>query len=475
MIRTYLTYIMFVLFCMPTVAQNMQILYDFDQLPQTLLLNPGSKVDYKKHFGVPLLSNLYMDIGSSNKDITYNSVISGSDGLGDVLNKMYALGLQADDVFVFNQQIELLNMGFQLKNPKYYLSFGMYQQIDGFSAYAPDVANLFVNGNDQNGDGIPETDQLFVTDQLNSVGELVGVFHVGINKKINERFSAGLRLKILSGSLGVETNSNQGDYMLTLNAFSPYVHNYENMNTTFNSSGILDPTDLTTDLGENSELISGLFFVNGSIGMALDLGFTYDVSEEITVTGSILDLGSLKFNHKLARIEFEDSKIRTDEWYDPPEGGELDYWQEKFIEGLLPIETSPTSYSQFRSPKLNASARYNMKRLVRQDQSAFRDVHANLNSEYLMSSFGMQVYTEFRHEKALWAVTGFYSREITRYLNAKVTYTVDRFSATNLGLGFSVNVKSFNFYTAVDNLLALPNIKNSNYQSFQLGMNFIFK
>ena len=101
MIRTYLTYIMFVLFCMPTVAQNMQILYDFDQLPQTLLLNPGSKVDYKKHFGVPLLSNLYMDIGSSNKDITYNSVISGSDGLGDVLNKMYALGLQADDVFVF--------------------------------------------------------------------------------------------------------------------------------------------------------------------------------------------------------------------------------------------------------------------------------------------------------------------------------------------------------------------------------------
>ena len=95
--------------------------------------------------------------------------------------------------------------------------------------------------------------------------------------------------------------------------------------------------------------------MQGSIGMALDLGFTYDVSDEITVTGSVLDLGSLKFNHQLTQIDFEDSKIRTDEWYDPPEGGELDYWQEKFIEGLLPIETSPTSYSQFRSPKLNAS------------------------------------------------------------------------------------------------------------------------
>ena len=475
MIRTYFKYFMFVLFCVPSMAQNMQILYDFDHLPQTLLLNPGSKVDYKKHIGVPLLSNLYLDIGSSNKDISYNSVIAGSDGLGDVLNSMYALGLGENDVFIFNQQIELFNMGFELRNPKYYLSFGMYQQIDGFTAYAPDVANLFVNGNDQNGDGIPETEQLFVTDQLNTAGEMVGVFHVGINKKISERFSGGLRLKILSGSLGVQTKSNQGDYQLTLDSFNPYVHNYDHMNTTFNSSGILNYTNLNTDVGGTSELISDLFFMSGSFGMALDLGFTYDVSDEITVTGSILDLGMLRFNHKLTQIEFQDSKIGSEEWYDPPEGGELNYWQEQFIAEQLPIESSPSSYSQVRAPKLNASGRYNMKRLVKQDKSAFRDVRANLNSEYLISSLGMQVYTEFRNEKALWAVTGFYSREITRYLNAKVTYTVDRFSATNLGLGFSVNVKSFNFYAAVDNLLALPNIKNSNYQSFQVGMNFIFK
>ena len=209
---------MFILFCVPAISQNMQILYDFDQLPQTLLLNPGSEVDYDKHFGVPLLSNIYLGLGSSNKDITYNSVISGSDGLGDVLNNMYALGLSEDDVFIFNQQIELFNIGFRLKDPTYYLSFGMYQQIEAFSAYAPDVANLFVNGNDQDGDGIPEEGQVFETDQLNSVGSLVGVFHVGINKKVNEKFTAGLRLKILSGSLGVETNSNQGDYYLDINS-----------------------------------------------------------------------------------------------------------------------------------------------------------------------------------------------------------------------------------------------------------------
>ena len=468
---------MFILFCVPTISQNMQILYDFDQLPQTLLLNPGSEVDYDKHFGVPLLSNIYMGFGSSNKDVSYNSVVSGSDGLGDVLNNMYALGLNEDDVFIFNQQIELFNMGFRLKDPTYYLSFGMYQQFEAFSAYAPDVANLFVNGNDQNGDGIPEEGQVFKTDQLNSVSSLVGVFHIGINKKVNEKFTAGLRLKILSGSVGLETNSNQGDYYLDINPLSstPYIHNYNSMNTTFNSSGILNYTDLSDDLGDSAQLLSGLFFTTGSMGLALDLGFSYQVTDEITVTGSALDLGMLKFNHKLAQIKFEDDRIPSEEWYNPTEGDELDYWQELFIEGLLPIETSPTSYNQLRSPKLNGSVRYNMRRLVKQDKSAFRNVRANLLSEYLISSFGMQIYTEFRPNTALWAVTGFYSREITRYLNAKLSYTVDPFSAKNIGLGFSVHVKSFNFYAAVDNLLTLPNIKNSNYQSFQGGMNFIFK
>ena len=475
MIKTCCIYLLFVLLCAGSTAQNMQILYDFDDLPQTLLLNPGSEVTYDRHFGVPLLSNLYMDFGSSNKDISYNSVVAGADGIGDVLNNMYDLGLREKDIFIFNQQIEVFNIGIRLRNPKYYLSFGMYQQIDGFSAYAPDVANLFVNGNDQNGDGIPE-EQLFVTDDLNTVGELVGVYHVGINKKVDDRLSIGARFKILSGSIGIETKSNRGDYYLTaINPFSgPFIHNYENMNTNFNSSGVLNPVDLTTDVGERNELISDLFFVSGSLGFAIDLGFTYQATDEITITGSVLDLGMLKFNHKLTNIEFENSQIIADTFYDPIPGSELDYWQDEFIEGRLPMNTSANSYSQLRAPKINGSFRYDMLRKVKQEEQAFRNVRADLASDYLSSSYGVQIYTEFRPQFPLWAITGFYSRELTNYLNTKVTYTVDRFSATNIGLGFSAHIKSFNVYATADNLLALPKMRDSNYQSFQLGMNFIF-
>ncbi len=70
---------------------------------------------------------------------------------------------------------------------------------------------------------------------------------------------------------------------------------------------------------------------------------------------------------------------------------------------------------------------------------------------------------------------GIYSRQFSKSLNAKFTYTVDRFSFYNIGVGLSARIKQFNFFVAADNLLALPTVRDSNYQSFQLGMNVIIK
>jgi hypothetical protein len=87
---------------------------------------------------------------------------------------------------------------------------------------------------------------------------------------------------------------------------------------------------------------------------------------------------------------------------------------------------------------------------------------------------GVQLFAEFQPGHPLWAVTAFYSREFNRQIHAKFTYTADEFSATNLGIGLSLHFGAFNFYATADNLLALPVVKESNYQSFQMGMNLIF-
>ena len=57
--------LLFILFSFKMFSQNKQVLYDFAELPQTLLLNPGAETNYKFHVGVPLLSGFSAEFGST--------------------------------------------------------------------------------------------------------------------------------------------------------------------------------------------------------------------------------------------------------------------------------------------------------------------------------------------------------------------------------------------------------------------------
>ena len=48
------------------LAQNKQVLYNFATIPQSLLVNPGTDISYKYYFGVPLLSGVSANVGSSS-------------------------------------------------------------------------------------------------------------------------------------------------------------------------------------------------------------------------------------------------------------------------------------------------------------------------------------------------------------------------------------------------------------------------
>ena len=476
-------YLPFILFYVNSFTQNNQVLYDFDQLPQTLLLNPGAEVDYDKHLGVPFLSNVYFEIGASNKDITYNNIIAPSDSAEDVLRNVYNQNLSNNDVFLINQRMEFLSAGLRLKNPKYYLSFGMYQETEGFANYPVDLANLYFKGDDQNDDGVPEYGNPFSFAPLNFVGELVGVYHIGISKTINENLTIGARVKLLSGSLNLSTKNNSGEYDLSSSIFGNH-HNFNDMNLIINSSGLINPEG-TERIATSSTAFKGLFFAGGNFGLGFDLGLTYHVSEKVTVTGSIRDLDFINYSNEVVTYQFnEDFILDDDTYFDPTEGDELNYWEDKFNEdynnGLIPIDTIQTSYNIGRSPKLNGSVKYKLrdrrKSRSSSGNSAFRNVacDAGNTGDVLSSEVGIQLYANIKPNSTLWAITTFYSRELSKSVNAKVTYTYDEFSAKNIGLGISAHIKDFNIYATADNLLALPKLKDSNYQSFQFGMNFIF-
>ena len=377
--------------------------------------------------------------------------------------------------------MEIINAGFRLRNEKYYLSFGIQQKMEGFSLYPEEPADLFFKGDDQNGDGNPEYNNKFNFKQISFVGELKGVFHVGISAKVSNKLNLGARLKLLSGSLNIDFTNNTGDYSLSKSTFVN-MHDFNNMNISFRTSGLINP-DGENILNETSQAIKGLFFMNGNFGVGLDLGLTYHASDDFVITASLLDLDYINYSNKVVKYEIkEDIELFDREYFNPKEreGDELDYWNDKldpyYNEGLISIDTLQTSYFTTNAPKFNASAKY---QIIRSNNEKYNSVYRNSYyvtpiSKVLVTEFGIQTYMAFHPEKLVWAVTPFISRDINKYLTAKFTYTYNEFSAKNIGLGISTHIKSFNFYITADNLLDLPKWKDSNYQSAQIGMNFIF-
>jgi len=486
----------FFLLSLPSIAQNNQVLYDFDGLPQTLMLNPGAVPKMNKHFGVPLLSNVYFQLGATDPEATYNNLINDNDEDSELKN-LYDLNLSNSDFFVANAQVEFLNMGFRLKNPDNYLSFGMYADASMFGKYPKNSLDLFFLGDDKNEDGQSELNKRTDFSELNSVGELVGVFHVGISKTINERWQIGARLKLLSGSLNYTVENVKGNYLLAGNTGNdvdyPYFHNFQDMDVFIRTSGFTLPdlypgSGLT--LGDYPPLLDGwneplsdLFFMSGNFGIGIDLGITHHFDENLTLTASLLDLDYLKYSKSNVTYTFSEENFELpDEDFWNPVPPEEDYWDDVF-EGfdedqLIPIETLKTEYNTGRAPKLYTSLKYrnNSKSYrFKNDHSVFRNVRsmANVVSYEIYDEFGFQTYTEFLPTTVQWGATIFYARAFNPYLTTKITYTADNFSYTNIGFGLSTQVSYFNLFIAADNLIGIFSPKDSNYQSVQLGMNII--
>ena len=136
--------LLFIFFAIKMYSQNKQVLYNFAELPQTLLLNPGAETNYKFHVGVPLLSGFSSEFGSTGFTISDLFSVDNrpiNDKVSEVLNK-----LTTKDHLKINTQIEILNAGFRYDD-KNYFSFGFYQEFDAISYTPKDPITLITEGN----------------------------------------------------------------------------------------------------------------------------------------------------------------------------------------------------------------------------------------------------------------------------------------------------------------------------------------
>ena len=436
-------------------SQNKQVLYDFAGLPQTLLLNPGLEIDYKFHIGVPLLSGFSSEIGSTGFSLSEIFAVNNNtitDKISAVLNK-----IDANDYLKVNTQIEVFSAGFRF-DKKTYVSFGLYQELDAIGYLPKDAFTLINEGNTS------YLNKSFSISEMIYKLDVLGVIHAGISRKVSDKLTLGGRFKVYSSALNLETTNNSGTFTTRLGNNNIYVHHLDNVNFNTRTSGLISYNEYISDAStyiENSLL-------GGNLGTGIDLGFTYHVTPQLQLSGSLIDLGFVHHNKNIKNklivgsFTFEGIEFEFD--------SNRDYWQEldAALKEQLPIVDNQDSYTSWRPAKVNAAIKYSF------GEKRSKYCYDNTLKDFYTNAFGAQLYSVFRPLRQQFAFTSFYEKSFSNKLQAKITHTIDDYSHYNIGLGVSARIWKINFYGILDNLTKLSDISSANNVSLQFGFNLLF-
>lgn len=469
MIKRYVSIFIMLLSCFAS-SQNKQILYGFSDIPQALLLNPGGKVTNDWYFGIPLLSNIHANVGITGNTTVYDVFVDdGRDFNLKLQNAIYSI--KSTDFLSINEQLEVFSGGVKIgstyKKDKY-ISFGLYQEFDFVGYFPKDFVILAYEGNQ------PNINKFFKASNINIKAELISVFHVGYNKKVNKNFTFGVRGKIYSSIMNANSTNNKG-YFITLNGTNNFYDHIFNLDLELRTSGLSNLIDDDTTSNAISKSLKKRLFLGGNLGLGFDVGFTYQPNNQWMVDASLQDIGFIKHTKDVENYKVEGNYVF--EGVNPifPEVGTgqtaENYWNEikKEFEDVFVVDTSYTKYTTWRPVKLNASVNYAF------GEKTSKECNCLIPDSGYQNAVGLQLFIVNRPRRPQLALTAYYYRKIFKGLQAKATYTIDSYSFSNIGLGISTNIGSLNFYIMVDNLLEYQNLYNAQSASLQLGFNYIFK
>ncbi|MBE16176.1 MAG: DUF5723 family protein [Dokdonia sp.] len=442
-------------------AQNKQLLYGVNDLPQALHLNPGAAITFEKHLGFPFL-NASIGAGSSGVSV-YDIFQEGGDINARILTALNRLDRR--DHFVVHQQLDLFSYGWKPRFKEHYFSFGVYQELDAILYFPKDLATLAYQGN------AGSIGRSFGFDDLSAAAELLTVYHFGISKPISEKWRLGARFKLYSSIFNLSSISNKGQFVTLETPEGPnfYSHQVQNAALLANTSGVIS-------VAEDGASPLGAAILSGNLGIGVDIGATYFYNDQWTATASLLDIGAIFHRTDLRNYALEGSyELEGIEFLFPPildGAAATPYWEnlEDEIEDQLPFQDKlEQTYTTWRPLKINAGISYGFGQNLNGECDC-----TNGGEQRYQSLAGLQFFSVNRPQGLHSALTAFYDRSWNEVFRSKLTYTIDPYSHRNIGLLISAQFNKFNVYIAADNLLEYPNLAKAYAASLQFGFQLIF-
>lgn len=403
------------------------------------MINPALIPEGKIFFGLPVMSGIHVNV---NTKTSYNQTFTKEANRTLVDVDKIVSELQNQNLFSAKVNVNILHFGYRLKSGPL-LSLVVNERVEGDFLYPEEMVRyVFTDGNF----GFLNEDV-----RVSRAGLLASHFRefgLGIAAPINERMNLGLRAKYLVGFTNVSV---PGNAQATLRSSGEaFQLNADWQNIQFRTSGL---NILQQENGfESSDLASHLV-MNGNTGVALDIGGTYRLNSNYTVTGSIVDIGFINWNEDIENEIIADTSFVYTGLADFDDVGNIRTTLEDSLFDKFDTDKNFEAYRSWLPTTAYANWIYHY--------GPNTDIYATVGSRYIQRQFKM-MYGLGVNQK--------FGRAFTASLSA--TKLPQQF--LNMGAAFAVQGGPVQMYMAVDHIINFS-VPDAKAIDFRFGMNFILK
>lgn len=453
-------------------AQNSQVLY-FMNLPQNHLINPALRPSNSIYIGLPVVSGINLNV--NNNFVNFSDIIikgQPKDSLISFLHPDYNadnfLSKIKDHNFLTPEiMIQILGIGFSVGNDSY-VFLDINDRIGGNMVLPGDLFRLALKGNkDFAGSKIDFS-------SLRGDIKYYREFGAGFSRNFTERLRIGIKGKLLFGiagisidnrSLGITVNedySHTFDADLAVNISGP-------VNVYMDSKNNIDRVDFNDNILNTSAGIKDFFSGKKNMGLGLDIGATYDLTDRIVLSASVTDLGYIRWKKDVTNLKaknhFEFSGLNMldvvngSKTIDEVGSDMLDSLKNAFV-----VSSSKVPFTTYLPFGISLAGSYNVTKKF---------------------SVGLLSYSRIIGKQIREALTLSANLNLGNAFSTSLSYTAENHRYDNLGAGVAFRAGILQFYLLSDRIPVVWNrIKNensnviipANWNTFnlRLGMNVVF-
>ncbi len=434
------TFILLLVFCFRSFAQQDNTLFFMHSLPQSNLVNPAVQIKCRTYVGIPLLSSIHLNANSTG--FSYNSFSPGAGSIN--VNKLTS-GLLWWDYVTMEFHYNWLAFGYR-PNERDYFNFNVTEKFDLKLFFPKKLVLLATEGN------TPYVGKDFTIKNPGINAFYYREFSFGYSRIIDRNLTLGAHAKLLFGMAGVFTRRRpinayvdgttynlHADWNLRADASLPLsVGTDANGNVNDVSLGTISPVSFL------------LNFKN--VGFATDLGFIYQ-GDELTWSGSVLDLGLIYWTDQTHRFK---------------QNGEFNF------SGATPADgTDPEAYINMMSDSLK-------NQLNAEEMSggfiSFLNPRAYFGATYPFApklNAGALVRTELYPGRPIVGATVSLNAFGWKGFSSSISYSVMNGSFRNVGVGIGVGGETFQFHLISDNLMLFFFPESARTANLRLGFHLM--